>query len=148
MIITVKRFDELTVNELYEIMKLRVNVFVVEQNCPYPELDDKDKLSIHAWISDEESIIAYCRVLPQGVSYKEASIGRVISAKRRMGYGTKIVNIGINLAKEHFGADKIRIEAQTYARGLYEKCGFVQVSEEFLEDGIPHIEMLWEDNKA
>lgn len=145
MNITVKRFDELTTDELYEIMKLRVNVFVVEQNCPYPELDGKDKDSLHAWISDDDGIVAYCRVLPQGVSYDEASIGRVISAKRRMGYGTKIVNLGISLAKEHFNADKIRIEAQVYARKLYENCGFVQVSEEFLEDGIPHIEMLWEE---
>ena len=145
MEITVKKFEELTVNELYDILKARVNIFVVEQNCPYPELDDKDKKSLHAWITEGGELMAYCRVLPQGVSYEEASVGRVISLKRRMGYGTKIVNLGIELARKHFGADKIRIEAQEYARELYEKCGFRQVSDRFLEDGIWHIEMLWEE---
>ncbi len=145
MEITVKKFEELTVNELYDILKARVNIFVVEQTCPYPELDDKDQKSLHAWITEGGELMAYCRVLPQGVSYEEASVGRVISLKRRMGYGTKIVNLGIELAQKHFGAKKIRIEAQEYARGLYEKCGFRQVSDRFLEDGIWHIEMLWED---
>ncbi|MBR6800931.1 MAG: GNAT family N-acetyltransferase [Eubacteriaceae bacterium] len=145
MELKVKKFDELTVNELYDIMKERVNIFVVEQSCPYSELDDKDKVSLHAWLEEDGKIVAYCRVIPQGVSYEEASVGRVISTKRRMGYGLGIVKTGINLAKEHFKAEKIRIEAQVYARELYEKAGFRQVSDEFLEDGIPHIEMLWED---
>lgn len=145
MNIKIKKFEELTVNELYDILKARVDIFIVEQNCPYSELDDKDKVSIHAWAEEEGNIIAYCRILPPGVSYPEVSIGRVISTRRRMGYGTKIVSLGIDIAKEYFNADKIRIEAQVYARELYEKCGFRQVSNEFLEDGIPHIEMVWEE---
>ncbi len=145
MELKVKKFNELTADELYDIIKARVDIFVVEQNCPYPELDNKDKVSLHAWLEEDGNIVAYCRVLPQGVSFSEASVGRVISLVRRKGYGLEIVKTGINLARENFGAKKIRIEAQVYAKELYEKAGFSQVSEEFLEDGIPHIEMLWEE---
>lgn len=142
MELMVKRFDELTVHELYAILKLRVNVFVVEQACIYPELDDKDLRAHHVWLEENGEILAYLRVLEPGVSYAEASIGRVIAARRRQGLGSRIVAAGISVAKERLGAEAIRIEAQTYARGLYEKLGFRQTSEEFLEDGIPHIEML------
>lgn len=138
----VKRFDELTVPELYEIMKLRVDVFVVEQNCPYPELDGKDQGAFHVFFRDEEGIQAYLRVLGPGVSFPEASLGRVISRKRRCGLGSRLLEEGVRTAGEKFGAKVIRIEAQSYAKTFYEKAGFRQVSEEFLEDGIPHIEML------
>lgn len=142
MKLTVKHFSELTAPELYEIYKLRTAVFVVEQNCPYQEVDEKDKNAYHVWLSQGEDMIAYLRVLGPGVSYNEVSIGRVISALRRQGIGTMILREGIKVAKEKFGTGTIRIEAQTYARKLYENEGFVQTSEEFLEDGIPHIEML------
>lgn len=142
MKLTVKHFSELTAHELYEIYKLRTAVFVVEQNCPYQEVDEKDKNAYHVWLSQREEMIAYLRVLGPGVSYNEVSIGRVISARRRQGIGTMILREGIKVAKEKFGTGTIRIEAQTYARKLYENEGFVQTSEEFLEDGIPHIEML------
>lgn len=140
----IKKFDELSVNELYDILKLRVDVFVVEQNCPYPEIDDKDQNAYHVWLKDGEGIAAYLRVLDKGVSFEDASIGRVISARRRKGYGTALLKEGIRVAKEKFGADKITIEAQVYARKFYENVGFHKASEEFLEDGIPHIIMTLE----
>ena len=144
MKLIVKRFEELTAQELYEIFRLRVEVFVVEQMCIYQEVDGKDKHAYHVWLEEDGQILAYLRVLDAGVSYDEVSIGRVIAAKRRQGYGSRIVAEGIRVAKEKLGARAIRIEAQTYARSLYEKLGFVQTSEEFLDDGIPHIQMLLE----
>lgn len=140
----VKRFQELTTDELYAILKLRVDVFVVEQRCPYPELDDLDRAALHVWLEDEAGIEAYVRVLDKGVKSLNAALGRVIAVRRRVGLGTKIVQAGIDAAREVFGADAVYIEAQTYARSLYEKLGFRQSSEEFLEDGIPHIKMLLE----
>ena len=144
MEIIVKKFEELTPEELYDILKLRVDVFVVEQNCPYPEIDGKDKGAYHVWLRDEDGIAAYLRVLDKGVSFEDAAIGRVISARRRKGFGTAVLKKGIEVANEKFGADKITIEAQVYARKFYENVGFRQVSEEFLEDGIPHIVMTLE----
>ena len=141
MQLIVKRFDELSVQELFEIYKLRVSVFVVEQACPYQEVDDADRAAYHIVLRDEDGIQAYARVLPPGVSFPETSIGRVIAVKRRCGLGSRIVAAAIETAREKFAAETITIEAQTYARGLYEKFGFRQSSEEFLEDGIPHIKM-------
>lgn len=140
----VKRFEELDINELYEILKLRVDVFVVEQNCPYPELDDKDKSAWHVYIREDGKITAYLRVLDPAVSFDTAAIGRVISTRRRCGLGTTLLREGIRVARERMNADAIKIEAQTYARKFYELQGFRQTSEEFLEDGIPHIEMTLE----
>ena len=142
MKLIVKRFDELSCDELYAILKLRVNVFVVEQSCPYPELDDCDREAIHVWLEDEDGIEAYLRVLNRNVKSPYVSIGRVIAVKRRIGLGTQILQAGLQTAREYFDADAIYVEAQTYARSLYEKRGFRQISEEFLEDGIPHIKML------
>ncbi len=144
MDLIIKHFNELTVNELHDIYKLRVSVFVVEQNCPYQEVDDADKAAWHVWLKDESGIQAYLRVLPKGATFADVSIGRVIAVKRRCGLGGKILAAGIQTAKEKFGAERIVIEAQTYARKLYENAGFVQTSDEFLEDGIPHIQMTWE----
>lgn len=144
MDLTVKSFDELTTYELYDIYRLRAEVFVVEQNCVYLDVDDHDKASLHVVLRDNDGIAAYLRVLPAGEVFPEPSLGRVIAVKRRQGLGTRIVSEGIRLAQERFGAEAIRIEAQIYARGLYEKLGFRQVSDEFLDDGIPHIEMLWQ----
>ena len=137
-----KRFHELTTNELYKILKLRVAVFVVEQHCPYMELDDLDQNAIHVWMEDEDGIQAYLRVMDKGVENEYASIGRVIAVKRRCGFGSKILSEGVCVAKECFHADRIYLEAQAYAKELYEKQGFRQISEVFLLDGIPHIKML------
>ena len=141
MDLVIKAFNELTNEELLEIYKLRVSVFVVEQNCAYQEVDDADKAAYHIYLRDEDGIEGYLHVLPQGITFEDASIGRVIAVKRRCGIGSKILSEGIRVAKEKFGAMRITIEAQVYARELYEKAGFVQNSDEFLEDGIPHIRM-------
>lgn len=143
MKLLVRRLDELTARELHEIYKLRVAVFVVEQHCPYQEVDDADRASYHVWLEDGDGIAAYLRVIPAGVNFEAVAIGRVIAVRRRCGLGTRIVSEGIRVAREELGATRIVLEAQTYARGLYEKLGFRAVSEEFLEDGIPHIRMLW-----
>ena len=140
----IKRFQELTLEELYEILKLRIAVFVVEQNCPYLEADGNDQEAIHLWLEDEEGIQAYLRVLDRGVKSEHVSIGRVISMKRRTGLGTRLLQEGIRAAEEFFGADKIYVESQVYAKGLYEKQGFRVVSDEFLDDGIPHVQMIRE----
>ena len=137
-----KHFNDLTAKELYEILRLRVDVFVVEQKCSYSEVDGKDLDAWHLWFEDEDGFAGYLRLLAPGVSFKEASIGRVIAKKRRCGIGSKLMQAGIEKMKEIYGDTDIRIEAQVYAREFYEKAGFVKVSEEFLDDGIPHIEML------
>lgn len=144
MQIEIKRFDQLSREELYAILKLRVDVFVVEQQCPFPDLDDHDQQALHVFMTDEDGIEAYLRILDRGVVSEYVSIGRVISVKRRRGLAGQLLDFAIAQARERFGADKIYLEAQTYASGLYEKHGFRQISEEFLEDGIPHIQMLLE----
>ena len=141
MQLIVKHFSELSVDELFAIYKLRVAVFVVEQKCPYQEIDEADRAAYHIWLQDEDGIVAYARALPPGVTFAEASIGRVIAVKRRCGMGSRIVAAAVEMAREKFSAGKITIEAQVYARSLYEKAGFRQISDEFLEDGIPHIQM-------
>ncbi len=138
----VKRFHELTVDELYDLLKLRVDVFVVEQNCPYPELDGLDREALHLWLSDEGGIAACLRVMDRGAESEYVSIGRVIAARRRQGLGSRILREGIRAAREVFGAERIYLEAQTYAAGLYEKQGFRRISGEFPLDGIPHVKML------
>ena len=139
----IKHFSELTSAELYRIAKARIAIFVIEQNCPYQELDGKDLDAWHVWYEDEDGVAAYCRVLDKGVSYEnEQSIGRVITVKRGCGLGYKVMCEGIRVAQDKYGAKAIRISAQKYAKGFYEKCGFKQVSDEYLEDDIPHIQML------
>ena len=135
----VKSFTELSLQELYEILALRNSVFVVEQACPYQDIDGRDETAVHVIVREEEKLLAYLRVLPRGNG--EAAIGRVLAVERRKGLATLALQAGITAAKERFGAKRIYLEAQTYARDLYEKQGFVQCGEEFLEDGIPHIPM-------
>jgi ElaA protein len=137
----IKTFSELTTEELFEIYKLRVSVFVVEQKCPYQEVDDADKVSYHVWLQDHKGIEAYARVIPAGVLFPETAIGRVIAVRRRCGLGTQVVQAAIQTAREKLHADTITLEAQVYAHALYEKLGFQQTSDVFLEDGIPHIQM-------
>lgn len=146
MDVVVKRFEELSAEEIYEILKVRVAVFVVEQNCAYQEIDDKDKYSYHVFLKDDTGIQAYLRVIDKGVSFEDVSIGRVLTLKRGCGLGKRILLEGIKVAKEKMKADRIKINAQSYTKEFYEKAGFKQVSEEFLEDGIPHIQMVLEFN--
>ncbi len=143
MQIIVKSFDELTPNELYEILKIRTSIFVVEQNCPYQEVDGLDRNSYHVMLVENHQIKAYCRVIDANNPFHKVSIGRVLSTERRKGYATQVVQKGIDIALEQYQASEIIIEAQTYARNLYEKLGFKQISEPFLEDGIEHIKMSY-----
>ena len=142
MEISVRRFSELSVQELYDILKLRVDVFVVEQNCPYPELDNKDRDALHLCFRENGELVAYLRIMDRGVSSEYVTLGRVISARRRQGLGSALLREGIRQAEERFGAESIYLEAQVYAIPFYEKQGFRVISEEFLEDGIPHMKML------
>ncbi|MBQ8374084.1 MAG: GNAT family N-acetyltransferase [Clostridia bacterium] len=144
MNIVVKKFQELTIEELYEILKIRAEVFVVEQNCPYQDLDGVDQEAYHVYLQEERRIVAYLRVVDKGKRLDEVSIGRVISLKRRQGVGTELMKAGLAVAKEKFGATVVKVGAQVYAKPFYERAGFRQVSEEYLEDGIPHIYMLYE----
>lgn len=142
MELCIRHFSELTTDELYEIIRLREAVFVVEQNCVYLDADGRDRDAYHVFLRDGEGLAAYLRVMDVGVVFEDAAaIGRVISARRRQGLGTEALKAGIRTAREKFGATRISLEAQVYAREFYEKQGFVQVSGEFFEDGIPHIKM-------
>lgn len=138
-----KSFPELTVDELYELLRIRSEVFVVEQDCVYQDMDGDDQLSIHLWLTEGDKVVALCRVCPAGTHMEEVSIGRVITTERGKGYGKRIMLDGIKAAKDHFNARLIEIEAQEYARGFYEQVGFRQSSEPFILDGIPHIRMSW-----
>ena len=140
-----KLFRELTVDELYELLRVRAEVFVVEQDCVYQDLDGDDQVSVHLWLTDGGKVVALCRVCPAGMHMEEVSIGRVITTERGKGYGKRIMLEGIKVAQEHLNAKRIDIEAQEYARGFYEQVGFRQSSEPFMLDGIPHIRMTWTD---
>lgn len=138
-----KTFQELTTDELYEVLRVRNDVFVVEQNCVYQDLDYDDQKAIHLWLTVEDKVVALARVCPADTHMKEISIGRVISTERGKGYGKQIMLHAIEAAIEHFDAKLIDIEAQEYAKGFYEGVGFKQSSEKFMLDGIPHIKMTW-----
>ena len=138
-----KTFQELTTNELYELLRVRSEVFVVEQNCVYQDLDYDDQNSIHLWLTEDEKVVALARVCPAGSHMTEISIGRVITTERGKGFGKQIMLHAIDAAVEHFGATLIDIEAQEYAKGFYEVTGFRQSSDTFMLDGIPHIKMTW-----
>lgn len=141
---TVKTFQELSTDELYVILRLRAEVFVVEQNCPYQDLDSKDQSCHHLMLYDSGELVAYCRLVPAGISYSENAIGRVISAPshRGKGLGKKIMELAITYCEGIWGKGPIRLGAQVYAKGFYESLGFVAEGEEYLEDDIPHVEMV------
>ena len=143
LILHKKMFSELTTAELYELLRVRSEVFVVEQNCVYQDLDGDDQSSIHLWLTNGERVVALARVCPAGTHMQEISIGRVITTERGKGYGKQIMLHAIDAAIEHFDAKRIDIEAQEYARGFYESVGFRQSSDTFMLDGIPHIRMTW-----
>ena len=136
-----KAFHELTTDELYELLRIRSEVFVVEQDCVYQDLDGDDQASVHLWLTEGGKVVALCRVCPAGTHMAEVSIGRVITTVRGKGYGKRMMLEGIAAARECFCAKRIDIEAQEYARGFYEQVGFRQSSEPFILDGIPHIRM-------
>ena len=138
-------FKELSTEELYTILQLRNEVFVVEQNCVYQDADNKDSISFHLSGWDGVNLVAYCRILPPGVSYTEASIGRVVSSPqyRNKGYGKQLMNEAIIHTLAQFECNTIKISAQLYLQKFYEQLGFIKLSDSYLEDNIPHIEMLF-----
>ena len=138
-----KLFNELTLDELYELLRVRSEVFVVEQDCVYQDMDGDDKASVHLWLTRGGKVVALCRVCPAGTHMDEVSVGRVVTTERGKGYGKRIMLEGIKVAREHFAAERIDIEAQEYAKGFYEQVGFRQSSDPFILDGIPHIRMTW-----
>jgi len=140
-----KKFHNLTVDEFHDILQLRINIFIVEQNCPYPELDDKDKIAFHLFgINKENKIIAYTRIFKPGDYYKEAAFGRVVVHQdyRNQKTGFQLVEQTIIEIHKLFGNTNIKIGAQTYLNNFYQSFGFYQVGDDYIEDGIPHIHML------
>ena len=138
-----KKFADLTNKELYDVLRLRVDIFVVEQTCPYPEIDGKDPESLHLMYWKNGNIVAYARILPPSLSFDEASIGRIIVAKshRGTGLGHELLDQAIKASLAEYN-QPIKIGAQAYLEKYYEAAGFVTVSDVYLEDDIPHIDML------
>jgi ElaA protein len=140
---TIKKFDELTLDELYAILQLRNEVFIVEQNCVYNDTDGKDRSAWHLMAKEDDELVAYTRILPPGVSYSDPAIGRVVtsSSKRRSGLGRELMKRSIESCERLCGKISITLSAQVYLQSFYESLGFIVVGEEYLDDGIPHIKM-------
>ena len=138
-----KKFDELSPHELYSILQLRNEVFVVEQNCVFQDADNKDQLSYHFMAWDNEKLVGYTRIVPPGIIYKQASIGRVVTSPsiRHNGIGKELMKKSIESIHKLFGVVSIKIGAQLYLQKFYSSFGFQQTSNVYLEDGIEHIEM-------
>ncbi|OEF95707.1 GNAT family N-acetyltransferase [Desulfuribacillus alkaliarsenatis] len=141
----IKAFNELEVEELYDIITQRNDVFIMEQNCIYQDCDGKDKKSYHLYLEHAGEIIAYIRIVNKGVSYEEVSLGRVLVNRKHRGqeYGKDLMTKAIEFVEQTMGECAIRISAQSYLIRFYESFGFKVVSDEYMEDGIPHTEMLY-----
>jgi ElaA protein len=146
MVIEIKSFDTLSNDELYAILKLRQEIFVVEQNCAYLDCDDKDQKSHHLMLKNNNQLVAYTRLMPIGLSYKDhASIGRVVTQASHRGknLGYKIMKASVEAIKKLFPNQNIKISAQVYTLEFYKKIGFEKIGAEYLEDGIPHQAMIY-----
>lgn len=141
----IKTFEEFTVPELYNVLKARINVFVVEQNCPYPDLDDYDQKAVHIWAEQDGEVLANCRIFDKGIKYPEASIGRVLTTEKARGknLGKQLIAYAIETIEARFRTDEIRISAQDYLLKFYGEFGFEDTGKKYLEDDIPHTEMLY-----
>ncbi len=139
-----KTFQELTTKELYQLLQLRSEVFVVEQDCVYQDIDGKDEKALHILGFKNDTVVAYTRIFKPGFYFKEASIGRVVVAKnqRQFKYGYAIMEASIEAIKYTYNETTIKISAQTYLKRFYNNLGFQEVGEGYLEDGIPHIGMV------
>ena len=144
MKIVLKHFHELTIQELYNILQLRSEVFVVEQNCIYQDIDGKDQKAVHIFIKENKDVLAYSRVFNEGEYFENPSIGRVVVKKEKRGteLGKKIMVEGAKYIKETFTNKKIEISAQKYLKDFYGELGYEFTGNEYLEDGIPHIRMI------
>lgn len=141
-----KYFDDLNIQELYDLLQLREAVFQIEQNCVYPDLDDKDKKCFHLLVYKDAELAAYARLVPEGISYdKYVSIGRVLSALkyRKEGFGRLLMQEAMQQMQLLFPNQVIKISAQAYLQKFYESFGFTRVSDEYMEDNIPHIAMVF-----
>lgn len=145
----VHKFDELTAAELYEMLKLRVDVFVVEQNCPYPELDGLDQQSIHLSYKENGEILAYARLVPAEIKYGVPSIGRVIVSPKARGRGLarKLMRRCLDFIFTEWQPEAVQLQGQVYLKEFYRSFGFEPISEEYDEDGIPHLDMRLEGGK-
>ena len=142
--IQIKSFSELTTQELYDLLQLRSEVFVVEQNCVYQDIDKKDLKALHVLGMKNNQLVAYTRLFKPGDYFEYASIGRVVVAKnqRQFKYGYDIMKTSIEAVKNHYKETLIKISAQAYLKGFYNNLGFNEIGEEYLEDDIPHIAMI------
>ncbi|WP_419881883.1 GNAT family N-acetyltransferase [Peribacillus sp. B-H-3] len=145
-----KKFSELTNHEIYRILEERTRVFVVEQNCPYLEADGKDTACYHLFLEEEGVMQAYLRVVPPGVSYKQASLGRVLVKKEFRGNGLahELIKRGIEFVQHELRETVIKIQAQAYLEDFYGSFGFKAISEPYIDDYIPHIDMLLSEKRA
>ena len=139
-----KTFQELTINELYDLLQLRSEVFVVEQNCVYQDIDGKDTKALHVIGKKNNKIVAYTRIFKPGHYFENASIGRVVvsNVERQHKYGYDLMEVSIKTIKGYFNTATIELSAQVYLKKFYNNLGFKEVGEEYLEDGIPHINMI------
>jgi len=142
-----KKFEELSIWELYPILRLRSQVFVVEQDCVYQDLDNKDYKALHLFGKEEDKILAYTRLFKPGYYFDKASIGRVVVDEnyRKLKLGHELIRKSIQAIENHFDTVEIKISAQRYLKKFYETHGFMQIGEGYLEDGIPHIAMVKKD---
>ena len=142
--IKVKTFKELNLEDLYNILQLRSEVFVVEQDCVYQDVDGKDQNALHVIGYKDEEIVAYTRIFKPGAYFEDASIGRVVVSKneRQFKYGYDIMKASISAVNDRFKTTTIKLSAQTYLTQFYNNLGFEKIGKEYLEDGIPHIGMV------
>lgn len=140
----IKSFDELTVPEFHEIIKARIDVFVVEQNCPYHDLDGYDEKAIHLWAEKDNMVLAYCRIFDKGIKYSETSIGRVLTSEKGRGknLGKQLIQYAVETIENRFKTSEVRISAQDYLLRFYSYFGFEDTGKKYLEDNIPHTEMF------
>lgn len=140
----IKSFENLSNKELYEILKLRQEVFIVEQTCYYLDADGYDEKAVHLWAEKEEQILAYCRIFPQGIKYPETSIGRVLTHPefRNLQLGKTLMEFALETIETRFDTKKCRISAQDYLIKFYSDFGFTDTGKKYLEDDIPHTEMV------
>lgn len=139
----IKSFDQLTAEELYGILQLRIDVFVVEQNCPYPETDGADLRAVHLWAEMDGKTVACCRIFPAGIKYDVPSIGRVATHAdyRGLSLGKKLMTLAVSASASRHNTQEIQISAQDYLLRFYQNFGFVPTGKRYLEDNIPHTEM-------
>ena len=144
MTIEIKAFNELTLTSLYEVLHLRAEVFVVEQNCPYQDVDGKDQKAMHILGYHKEQLVAYTRVFEPGYYFDNASIGRVVVKEnaRQYGFGKDIMKASIAFIEDTLDLSTIELSAQTYLKKFYNDLGFIEIGEGYLEDDIPHIRMI------